>query len=75
MTRQELEKLTRSRLDALHRELGGRVSPDEVRSVGTRHFERLCRQASIFDYVPLLVYRSTKDELLLGVPERLQDVA
>jgi hypothetical protein len=39
------------------------------------HYERLRGQATIFDFIPLLVYRSTKDELLLANPERLHDAA
>ena len=75
MTAEELERLTHSRLEALHRELGDQVARTEVTAVGARHFERLRRHATILDYIPLLVYRSTKDELLLGPAERVDQAA
>lgn len=75
MTRQELEKLTSSRLDALHREPGDQVDRGRLTAIGRRHYERLRGQATIFDFIPLLVYRSTKDELLLATPECLHDAA
>jgi hypothetical protein len=59
-TTSELEHHTSALLDGLHRELGdGRVE-----LIGQRHFERLVREARVLDYIPLLVYRATKDDIL-----------
>jgi hypothetical protein len=75
MTAQELERVTARRLEALNHELAGRVAPDRVSAVGQRHFERLRRHARITDYIPLLVYRCTKDELLIGLEADLRQAA
>jgi hypothetical protein len=75
MTAQEVEHQTARRLDALRDELGTHVAPERVTVVGRRHFERLTRHATITDFIPLLVYRYTREELLYSEPEQLTDAA
>jgi hypothetical protein len=63
-SREELEDQTARRLEALRREFGGDVPPDRIAAVGSFHFERLLSRATVTDFIPLLVYRCTKEELL-----------
>ena len=58
----ELEQQISNRLDSLHRELGPQIPRDHLTSVGRYHAERLLAQATITDYIPLLVYRCTKED-------------
>ena len=51
-------------LDALGRELRPDGDTDWLVARGRHHLERLLAQATITDYIPLLVYRSTKEDLL-----------
>ena len=62
----ELEQQIARRLDSLHGELGSRVSRQDVATLGRYHAERLLAHATVTDYVPLLVYRATKEDLLRG---------
>jgi hypothetical protein len=62
-------------LDHLRRELAGTVPADRVAEVGLAHFERLSLNASIPDFIPLLVYRFAKEELLYATPDELQRAA
>jgi hypothetical protein len=71
----ELERQTVGRLDVLREELSTTVPPEHVNAVGRRHFERLSRHATVTDFIPLLVYRFTREELLYGEPEQLHDAA
>jgi hypothetical protein len=75
MTPQELEEQTARRLDALRRELAGRVEAERVAEVGRGHFERLSLHASIPDFIPLLVYRYAKEELLYSTEDQLHHAA
>jgi hypothetical protein len=71
----ELERQTVRRLDALSEELHGRVDFGTVACVGQFHFDRLVRHATVTDYIPLLVYRCTKEDVLNGVRPRLESAA
>jgi hypothetical protein len=64
MTPDELERQTRRQLDNLRRELAGSVPAEQVAKIGEKHFVALRREAAIVDFIPLLVYRFAKDELL-----------
>jgi len=68
--RQTLETQTAHLLDALRRELGPGGEADRVTALGRHHYERLLAHATITDYVPLLVYRSTREELLAARRKR-----
>ena len=60
----QLEKQIAGRLDALRRELGPDVPADLVAALGRYHADRLLAEATITDFIPQLVYRATKDDLL-----------
>jgi hypothetical protein len=75
MTSQELERQTAAGLDALRRELEPEIPPERVTTVGHQHFERLRCHATVTDFIPLLVYRLTREELLYGETVALEDVA
>jgi hypothetical protein len=63
----ELEKQISSRLNALRRELAPNIPTERLTTLGRFHTERLLATATITDFVPLLVYRATKEDLLHGV--------
>ena len=71
MTHEELAKQTARRLAALARELDGMADEQVVERVGTSHLQRLVQHATITDFIPLLVYRCTKDELMRGAEVEL----
>ena len=75
LDREPLERLTARRLEALSRDLEGRVSTDTVVAVGRGHFERLLDRARFGDFIPLLVYRFTKEDLLAAEIVRLEHAA
>jgi hypothetical protein len=62
----ELERQIAGRLAALQRELGPDVPADLVAARGRYHADRLVAGATITDFIPQLVYRATKDDLLRG---------
>ena len=64
MTQKEVERMTADRLDDLRKELGEKIDAEQVKTVGSSQYERLSRDATINDFIPLLVYRHTKSELL-----------
>jgi hypothetical protein len=66
VNREALDRQVARQLDLLARELAGTIPPEEIHSVGAQHLERLTRTAKIGDFVPLLVYRFTRDELRGG---------
>jgi hypothetical protein len=66
VTVRELEKQTARRLEALCSEFGDRVERAELERCGRRHFERLVPSATVLDFIPLLVYRATKEDLRSG---------
>jgi hypothetical protein len=73
----ELEHQIERRLDSLHRELAPRVTREDVATLGRYHADRLLAHATVTDYVPLLVYRATRDDLLNGrrTPEPISAAA
>ena len=73
LTPQELERQTAARLNALKRELGDSVAAEQVETVGRRHLQRLCRDAKVTDFVPLLVYRFAREELVYADSGRIHD--
>ena len=74
-SRPNLEAHTAALLDALRRELGPDGSADRIKAVGRHHYERLLADATITDYIPLLVYRFTREDLLGAKPEQMQAAA
>jgi hypothetical protein len=63
MSQNDLRHHTSMLLGTLHNQFGGRFDPKFVDAVGRSHFERLYRDATVLDYIPVLVYRSTRDDL------------
>ena len=63
MTRPELEHRTERVLAALHSELDSTCAPELIDDVSRRHFEALWARARIPDYVPLFVYRYTREDV------------
>lgn len=60
----EVEEQTARELEALRTELAGSAPAEQVDAVGRRHFRRLMAQATITDFVPVLVCRATKEDLV-----------
>lgn len=75
MTTEELAHQTARQLEALRRELAGTPGAEHVSVVGNGHFERLTQEATIPDFIPLLVYRFTKEELVTSTRDQLHDAA
>jgi hypothetical protein len=74
-TTEELERqMDRFFLD-LQRELDGRVAAPEITAVARTHYESLVQDAAINDFIPLLVYRFTKEELVQSQPDELRRAA
>jgi hypothetical protein len=61
--------------DDLRREIGDTVAADQIASIGTDTFDRLSARAVIDDFIPLLVYRFTKEELVHARRGELQVAA
>jgi hypothetical protein len=74
---QELEKQIGGRLAALQRELGPDVPAERVAALGRYHADRLLAGATITDFIPQLVYRATKEQILRGdaLPEAIPAAA
>jgi hypothetical protein len=64
MTSEQLDVQMDHIFERLVVDLGGDVSAEHVLAVGASHFERLQRDAAINDFIPLLVYRFTREELV-----------
>jgi hypothetical protein len=64
MTTEQLEVQMEHTLKSLVVDLGDEASAEQVLAVGSSHFERLQRDAAINDFIPLLVYRFTREELV-----------
>jgi hypothetical protein len=63
---EELEKQIAHRISALHRELGPHIAADHLASLSRRHTKRLLANATVTDFIPQLVYRATKEDILCG---------
>jgi hypothetical protein len=68
MSSGELERQVESRLEALRQELRDPAVAERVAAVGRQVFERLRRDATVNDFIPLLVQRYTSQELASGQP-------
>ena len=64
LNRREAEDQTAVLLEELERELAGTVSRRDIEVVGRDHFESLWQRATVTGFVPLIVYRQTKEDLL-----------
>ena len=75
MTSQQLEAQMDRVLANLVRELAEVAPAGEITSVSREHYERLRGPASITEFIPLLVYRFTKEELVTSRREELHHAA
>jgi hypothetical protein len=64
MNAQKLAAHIERDLEALRREFAGRVPADQVTQIGKDQFEMLSKHATINDFIALLVYRQTREEIL-----------
>jgi hypothetical protein len=63
-TKSTIEHHTSALLDGLRHEFSGQFDPNSIDAVGYSHYARLTRGARVLDYIPVLVYRATKDDLI-----------
>lgn len=71
MNEHELHAHIERALETLRREFAGKVPADQVTEIGKDRFERLLENARINDFIPLLVFRQTREELLVSGPDEL----
>jgi len=69
MNEEELQVHLERGLENLRREFADRVPAEHVTRIGRDRFERLIEDAKIIDFIPLLVYRQTREALLVVEPE------
>jgi hypothetical protein len=58
-----LERKIEQQLQSLLREFGGEIPASEVTPIVQAHFARLREAASIEDFIPVLVYRYSREDL------------
>lgn len=75
MTDHELNTRTEATLEALRCEFTGKVSAERVTQIGWDGFHELHANATIDDYIPLLVYRQTRETLLAIARDDLHNAA
>ena len=75
MNEHELQVHLERGLESLRREFAGKVPPHRVNEIGRERFEALSQHARINDFIPLLVFRETREELRLRESGELQRVA
>jgi hypothetical protein len=71
----ELERQTAHQLTKLRRELADRIVSEQITAVGQAQYDALREHATVTDFIPLLVYRFTKNELLADTEGQLHNVA
>jgi len=62
-------------LESLRREFAEEIPAAQVTAVGEACFEELCTNARIADFIPVLVYRYTREELTRAEREDLHRAA
>jgi hypothetical protein len=72
MNDEELQIHLERGLAHLQREFDGRVPAEHVTRIGRDRFERLIENAKILDFIPLLVYRQTREALLVFEPDEAE---
>jgi hypothetical protein len=75
VTTEELERHVDRLVQELDRELKGQVPEERIIAVAHAHYESLNRRAAFNDFVPLLVYRFAKEDLVTSRHDELQDAA
>ena len=75
MTTEQLDTQMEHIFTRLVEDLARDAPTDQIIAVGTSHFERLRRDAAVNDFIPLLVYRFTREELVAVGPNDLHRAA
>ncbi|HVN60606.1 MAG TPA: hypothetical protein VMT59_05050 [Gaiellaceae bacterium] len=75
MNEKELQIHLERGLAHLQREFADTVPAEHVTRIGKDRFERLFENAKIWDFIPLLVYRQTREALLAFKPEEHEPAA
>jgi hypothetical protein len=75
VTQEELERQLERLLHDLARDVGDGVAAERIGAVAVGHYERLRREATINDFIPLLVYRFAKEDLVSSSRDELHDAA
>lgn len=75
MTSQDLEHQLDRLLDELQHDFRGKVPADRVDAVARAHFDSLNVGAAINDFIPLLVYRFAREELVRSSRDELYHAA
>jgi hypothetical protein len=66
---ERLARRVEQQLERLRREFAGTIPPDEVTRAGEAQLARLRAGARIVEFIPLLVYRHTREALRAGRDE------
>ncbi len=75
MDAQKLTGHVERALDGLRREFEGEISAEQVTTTGTALFDQLRAEARINDFIPVLVYRYTREELIRSRRDELHRAA
>ena len=75
MTTEQLDVQMGHVFQRLVDDLRDEVPAEEVLEVSTGHFERLRRDAAVNDFIPLLVYRFTREQFVTARPAELHAAA
>ena len=67
----ELNEHVERKLEVLYREFADTFPEGQIERTCIAHLEALRTTARIYDYIPLLVYRLTREELRESGPEEL----
>lgn len=73
MSTEELDRKMAKLPHDLHRDLGGAIPLE--RAVSRAHYNGLRRDAAINDFIPLLVYRFAREELVTATRTDLHEAA
>lgn len=65
MTSEELDRQIAALVHELQRQRPANVAPEHVDAVAYGYYGQLQRDATVNDFIPLLVYRYTKEQLPL----------
>jgi hypothetical protein len=64
MNNEELNRRVERQLENLRHEFADEVPAGEVTALGQAHFDQLVAEARINDFIPVLMHRFTREELL-----------
>ncbi len=70
-----LNRHVEQQLENLRREFADQVPASRVSAIGRAHFDHLCADARITDFIPVLVYRYSREDLVRAGREELESAA